>query len=88
MLVHTSLEDHIVPYWIPLQWVAKRRYLLEKQANNYRADSTKPLICRIDTKSGHHSHNLNDSLRRVSIAKRLGLHVVHESLIAINIFNK
>ena len=53
-MVRTSFQDNHVPPWIPLQWVAKRRSMLNDDDNRRDAQ----LICQIDSEGGHYAESL------------------------------
>lgn len=55
VFVTLSLEDDHVPYWVPLQWVAKHRWLSKQQ---------KLLLCRIFTEGGHYGFDMKQSQQR------------------------
>ena len=54
-MVRASLQDNHVPPWIPLQWVAKRRSMLNDNDNR---SSDAQLICQIDSEGGHYAESL------------------------------
>ena len=56
------MNDDRVPYWIPLQWVAKRRYLDKSSVKQNEAS----LICRIYSKGSHFGYDYQHSQCEVS----------------------
>ncbi|XP_066932576.1 prolyl endopeptidase-like [Clytia hemisphaerica] len=68
ILVRTSLHDNHVPSWIPLQWVAKRRQLI--QNGGYSANEN-PLFCQVDKKGGHYTQNDFHDVDNISFLERL-----------------
>jgi len=58
LFITTALHDDKVPFWVPLQWVAKQRHL----HNNNNKDTE--LLARIHHEGGHQQINFDDALQQ------------------------
>lgn len=60
------MHDSIVPHWVPLQWVAKRRHLLHALHSDNNGHDSKPLLCRVNMKGGHFGYDVEIPFQKVS----------------------